>query len=328
MRCLLSVSSWRLSTTTVSHVISKSRNVSREIRELVLCIAEELGYHHGQHRPTEPAPIERIGVITADIQEDYYVLLVKTIETIASERGISVLFCDSANDREKERRNISFLLGKNVNALIVSPVTSCAYPDELRHAEVPIVLVDRQYEDHNTTFVGINNAESAISATRHLVEKGCRNIGFIGYPESVFTMKQRVLGYKLGLLHHLPLTQPKVLYVKYRMENSHQLIKDFLLENTMDGIICGTSEVCYQLLSVVNELDNRIPKDLRILTYDHNRWLDLLRSPLSVVTQPVVEIGNRAVDVVLQKTERVRLPNGHKTEVLFGVKIEEIQQQS
>lgn len=152
--------------------------------------------------------LDRIGVITADIQEDYYILLVKAIETIASENNVSVLFCDSADDLEKEKRNISMMLSKNVDGLILAPVTFRSYPRELRAAGVPVVLVDRQYEKHNTTFVGINNAESALKGTKYLVDKGCCSVGFVGYSEVVYTMQQRVRGYKLGVMQYLPKQQP------------------------------------------------------------------------------------------------------------------------
>ena len=101
-----------VSVTTVSHVISKTRNVAQETRELVLRTLEELDYQQPDNRPDEAAPLDRIGVITADIQEDYYILLVKTIETIASENNISVLFCDSEDDEEKEARGLAVHRGE------------------------------------------------------------------------------------------------------------------------------------------------------------------------------------------------------------------------
>ena len=73
-----------VSVTTVSHVISKTRNVAQETRELVLRTLDELDYQQADSRPGDTAELDRIGVITADIQEDYFILLVKTIETIAS----------------------------------------------------------------------------------------------------------------------------------------------------------------------------------------------------------------------------------------------------
>lgn len=310
-----------VSVTTVSHVISKTRNVAHETRELVLRTLEELDYQQTDSRSGEPAAMDRIGVITADIQEDYSILLVKTIETIASENNISVLFCDSADDVEKEDRNIKMMLNKNVDGLILAPVDFRSYPRELRAADVPVVLVDRQYEKHNTTFVGINNADSALKGTRYLVDKGCLSVGFVGYSESVFTMQQRVLGYKLGLLQYLPDQAPQVLHLKYSKEDSYHLIKAFLTEHRPQGLLCGTSDLCYQVISVADDLGLAIPGQLKILTYDDNRWLDYLKYPVSVITQPTVEIGCQAVERILQLAGNRRPGKRTKTEILFDIQL-------
>lgn len=310
-----------VSVTTVSHVISKTRNVAQETRELVLRTLEELDYQQAESKQSQGPSLDRIGVITADIQEDYYILLVKTIETIASENNISVLFCDSADDVEKEARNISMMLSKNVDGLILAPVNFGAYPRQLRAADIPVVLVDRQYDKHNTTFVGINNADSAVKGTKYLVDKGCRNVGFVGYSESVYTMQQRVVGYKLGLMQYLPDQTPHVLHLKYSKEDSYHLIKDFLSEHRPDGLVCGTSDLCYQVLSVADDLGLTIPEKLKILTYDDNKWLDYLKYPVSVITQPTVEIGLQAVERIIQLAENRRIGKRTKTEILFDVQI-------
>lgn len=311
-----------VSVTTVSHVINKTRNVAQETRELVLRTLEELDYQQGESRTGSGKPaLDRIGVITADIQEDYYILLVKAIETIASENNISVLFCDSADDGEKEARNIDMMLNKNVDGLILAPVACVPYPRQLRTADVPVVLVDRQYEKHQATFVGINNADSAARGTGYLVGKGCRRIGFIGYTEDVYTMQQRVVGYKLGVLEHLPGQVPLVQHLRYSKEDSFQLIKSFLSEARPDGLLCGTSDLCYQVLGAVEEMGLRIPQDLKILTYDDNKWLDYLKYPVSVITQPTVEIGYQAVERILQMAENRRVGKRTKTEILFDVQI-------
>ena len=310
-----------VSVTTVSHVISKTRNVAQETRELVLRTLEELDYQQSEGRQGQKQVLDRIGVITADIQEDYYILLVKTIETIASENNISVLFCDSADDEEKEARNISMMLNKNVDGLIIAPVGSGPYPRALKAADIPVVLVDRQYESHNTSFVGINNADSALKGTEYLVGKGCMRVGFIGYSESVYTMQQRVVGYKLGLMQHLPEQAPHVLHLKYSKEDSFHLIKAFLAEHRPDGLLCGTSDLCYQVISVVEDMKLRIPEDLKILTYDDNKWLDFLKYFVSVITQPTVEIGCQAVERIIQLAENRRVGRRTKTEILFDVQI-------
>ena len=112
-----------VSITTVSHVINKTRYVKQETRELVLKILEEMEYDFKE--PKAKHHVSRfIGVIVADITEDYYISIVKAIETYASEQSFSILLCDSENDSEKEKRNIKNILARQVDGLIISPPLS------------------------------------------------------------------------------------------------------------------------------------------------------------------------------------------------------------
>lgn len=112
-----------------------------------------------------------------------------------------------------------------------------------------------------------------------------------------------------------------MLHLKYCKEDSYHLIKAFLAEHRPEGLLCGTSELCYQVVSVADDLGLSIPGQLKILTYDDNKWLDYLKYPVSVITQPTVEIGCQAVERILQLAGNRRIVKRTKTEILFDVEI-------
>ena len=288
-----------VSITTVSHVINKTRYVKRETRELVLQVLDEL--HYDVRKPRSRANGSRlIGVIVADITEDYYISVVKAIETYASEQSYSILLCDSEDDVEKEKYNVRNILDKEVAGLIIAPVDSQKCPKEINETDIPVVFVDRKYDKHEHVFVGINNFESGFFGTEYLASKGCTSIGFIGYPESVYTVHQRAVGYRNYLVQRLPDCPARTLTVNYRREDSNALIRQFVESTRPDGLLCATSDVCYQLVGSLGEMGIRIPEQIKIVTYDDNKWLDYLKFPISVITQPTSEIGFTAIDVLVR----------------------------
>lgn len=309
-----------VSVTTVSHVINKTRNVNSETRKLVLDTMRRLDYDSPKSKRKGNSS-GLLGVIIADIREDYYVAIVKAIETVASENGLSILLCDSEMDRAKEEQNIQTILSRDVAGLIIAPIDSRYFPEELRTSELPIVLVDRQYDQHNRTFVGINNFESGAMAFRHLEKKGCSRIGFIGYPDYVYSVHKRALGYKAGVLESEINWQPHVLVLHYDKEDSFTLISDFIRTNEFDGLICATSDICYETVSVIHEMGIDIPDSIRLITYDDNKWLDYLRYPVSVVSQPTAEIGAFAVEKIIRFINTPSDSEHIKTEVFFDVSI-------
>jgi LacI family transcriptional regulator len=292
-----------VSITTVSHVINKTRYVKRETRELVLKILDEM--HYDLRKPRKRANGSRlIGVVVADITEDYYISVVKAIETYASEQSYSILLCDSEDDVEKEKYNIKNILDKDVAGLIIAPVNSQKCPREIKDTEIPVVFVDRKYEKQEKVFVGINNFESGYLGAEYLASKGCKTIAFIGYPESVYTVRQRAVGYSNFILQRMPECPPQILTVNYRREDSTALIREFVETHRPDGVLCATSDVCYQLVGSLDELGINIPQQIKVVTYDDNKWLDYLKFPISVITQPTSEIGFTAIDALVRMIQR------------------------
>ena len=305
-----------VSITTVSHVINKTRYVKRETRELVLKMLEEMNYDIRKPRKKQNDS-KLIGVIVADITEDYYISVVKAIETYASEQSYSILLCDSEDDPEKEKRNIRNILDKDVGGLIISPVNSEKYPKEIKEAPIPVVFVDRKYSKHDKVFVGINNFETGYFGTEYLASKNCRTIGFIGYHETVYTVHQRAIGYRDFLQEHLPDCPPRVLKLNYRQEDSNKLIREFVESFRPDGVLCATSDVCYQLIGSLGEIGIEIPQEIKIVTYDDNKWLDYLKFPISVITQPTSEIGFTAIDMLVRMILRPEERRKIATEVFL-----------
>lgn len=309
-----------VSITTVSHVINKTRHVSPETMGAVLSAIKELNYRSAKIAGPGKQGL-CIGVILADAREDYYTAMIKAIESVADDYGISLTFCDSEADPEKEEKNIQTLTARNISGLLLAPVEADHIPQTLGKASIPVVLIDRQYNSHDYLFVGINNFQSAYDGTRHLFEKGCRQIGYIGYSDSVYTVKQRRLGYKTFTTEHCGSFTPKTLTLNYSKEDSFPLIKEFILGEGLDGLVCATSTLCYELIEVLDTLNPEIQQRLKIITFDDNRWFDYLKYPVSAISQPVAEIGNAALENLLQIIEQKNSACAVKRELFFDISI-------
>lgn len=308
-----------VSITTVSHVINKTRHVNKETKEAVLKTLEEFNYKGSKTKKI--AKIKYIGVIIADIREDYYISIIKSIETFASERNVSLIFCDSEDDTEKEKRNIKMMLDRNVSGLILAPIESKNMPSELKNIDITVILIDRQYENHNFLFIGINNLYSSYKASKYLNNNGSTKIGFIGYSDKVYTIKQRILGYKAFLQEIESQNVPEVLSLRYHQEDSYPIIKDFIKNNGINGIICATSSVCYEVLNVMNDMPLNEQRKINIITYDDNKWFDHLKIPVSVISQPTTEIGNAAIKNLISCIENDSYGNTMKRDLFYEISI-------
>lgn len=308
-----------VSITTVSHVINKTRHVNQSTKDAVLKVIRELNYQPSKSsRPSTKSAI-CIGVILADAREDFYVEMIKALETVAADYGVSVVFCDSEADFEKEERNIAVLLERHVDGLLLAPADADRMPSALKELAIPVVLIDRQYESHKFLSVGINNFQSGYLGTRSLIDKGRRRVGFLGYSDPVSTIRQRTLGYKAAVIEFGSPPDPRILDLKYNSGDSFPLIEQFVRTEKPDGLVCATSTLCYELVEVLDTLEEEVQERTEIVSFDDNRWFDYVKYPISVISQPVAEIGNSALENLLKMIDNRDLSYDVKRELLFEV---------
>lgn len=304
-----------VSISTVSHVINNTRFVKPETRQLVEKTMEDLSFERGTGFSKKT---RYIGLIVADITEDYSISVIKSIENHCREVNYSIIVCDSQDDLKLEQQNINKLLdNERVSGIIISPVNSFACDPRLKTTRVPIVCFDRKFENVKKVFFGINNLQSGYFASTYLFNHGCKNVGFIGYPQEVFSVHQRELGYRLSWQEKYDEKHPKIKKIDYFQENAIEEISKFVKKNKVDGLICATSGVCHLAIKAIQFLDLNIPNDIKIVTYDNNKWFDMLQFPISVITQPVKKIAEASVDMMIQLIEHPNDQNLERSEILF-----------
>ena len=310
-----------VSIATVSHVVNKTRHVNQERRDVVLNVIEELGYMASNSLLRKDTS-RLIGLIIADIREDFYTEIVKAAETTACENGYSLILCDAQDDEQKELFYIRMLQQQNVQGIILAPIIHAATPSILKEADVPVVLIDRCYREQQFDFIGINNMAAGREATMHLMRHGARRIGFIGYDDSVYTIQQRILGYLDAMeLSGRQDDEPQVLRLKYHTDRTTGKIAAMVRDNNLDGLVCATSHACYESVSALREHQIRVPEDVQIITFDENKWFDFLSFPLSVVQQPTTEIGTLAVEFIVNKLRNPSKPRRDPRKLLLDFEI-------
>jgi len=295
-----------VSISSVSHVINKTRRVEEHTESAVLNAIGQLHFTPNILAQSLKGKRTRIlGVIIADIREDFFAEVVKSIELNAAEKEYSVMLCDSEENIGMEKFYIDILLSKGVDGIIFAPVdTDDPYVNRIA-PEIPFVQIDRKMTHYRSDFVGIDNADSAEVATRFLFAEGCENVGFIGYNNKVYTQKMRIEGYRTAVLAKGKKFDPSmVLKVEYHQESTIDIIKGFLHgPSPVDGIVCGTSNICWETVAAIDNLGLKIPENIKIVSYDDSKWFNFLKYPISVVLQPTEAIGRLAVDLVIDRTE-------------------------
>jgi GntR family transcriptional regulator of arabinose operon len=174
-----------------------------------------------------------------------------------------------------------------------------------KEANIPVVLLDRRPtatpERSRADLVGLNNTQAGFIATEHLIQLGCKRIGFIAYQAAESTVEGRMAGYRDALR-------------KYNLKEPTEPVTEATGTEELEALVCVNDHVAGVLMHAFLSRGVRIPEDIRLVGIDDVRYASLLPVPLTTVRQPCPAIGSAAMRAML---ERLSHPKSPGREVLF-----------
>ena len=296
-----------VSPATVSRVLNNHDNVRAETRVKVEQTIRALRYQPNRvarRLRTQDRPSELIGLVVPDIQNPFYVEVVRGVEDRAYAHDCGVLMCNFAQEEEKERLYLDIMRYESVDGLIVAP----AHPRddkviEIARSGLPIVCVDRGLSGVDVDVVVVDNREGAREAVEHLARLGHRRIAYIAGLPQIPSSVERLHGYEDALaVHGIDKDEALVRFGDSKHESGRRLANELLdLPHAPTALFTGNNLITLGALETIHLRGLRIPDDVAIVGFDDMYWAISLNPPLTAVAQPGHEIGRRAADMLFQR---------------------------
>ncbi|NWE20259.1 MULTISPECIES: LacI family DNA-binding transcriptional regulator [unclassified Pseudomonas] len=292
-----------VSTSTVSHVLNGTRKVSPATVQAVQRAIEELGYiPNTLARSLARSSTSTIGVAISALSNHYFSETVHAIETECARHGYMMLFVDPHDDPEQELRVVTALHHRRVDGILLAPSTGSLALEYLQANEVPTVLVDRMMSERFDQ-IGVENTQSTQALVSHLIEHGHRRIGFIAGRAGLGTTDERVAGYRQAL-HAAGLAFDPQLLVNggsssepARAATAHLLA----LETPPTAIMAGNNLMTLGAMHALRDARIEVPAQMALVGFDDFDWADFFVPRLTLIAQPVQDLGTRAVHLLLQR---------------------------
>jgi LacI family transcriptional regulator len=329
-----------LSITTISRVLNgkaEEFRISKASQELIFRTIKSLNY-----RPNHAAQSLRnssthtIGLLVPRIDNPFFANIASIIIQEANKYSYPVMVIDTCENPLDEERALDTLVSRSVDGIIMAPCTDNPAKISNINLQIPVVLIDRYFEDENLPYVATDNYAGAYNATSMLIAAGHSNILCVqGSPLSI-TSRKRVLGYcdamtKAGLEANIDIRgndfsiQNGYIETKMALNSGRPFTAIFSLSST---ILLGS-------MKAVQEHGLTVPTDISMLSFDNNTFLDYMNPPITRVCQPVDYIGIMAVKMLMDtirggeiKQKEVLLPPSiitgnsiagpHNCESLYG----------
>jgi LacI family transcriptional regulator len=252
-----------VSSATVSKIINGyDRFISAATRDRVMHIIKENNYiPNAMAKGLKVKRTNTIGFILPDIRNPFFPEIARGIEDTAENYGFSVTFCDTDNDPKRELASFNLLKSKMVDGIIFTRTLLDSNFDDYLADNIPIVVVDRRVDPkgRNIGKIVVDTRNAMHDATKLLIDKGCREIAFIGAKNDF--EDARYNGYLDALEEAGLKTKAAFCYRDdYNVETGRRGAKAIFSLAEPDGLVCGNDLIAVGAMDVLRDMKLRVPE--------------------------------------------------------------------
>lgn len=244
-----------------------------------------------------------IGLMLLDAWNPSFTEIARGVEDRTSGEQWTVLMSNSARDTAREQRYLREYAERRVAGLIVIPNDEGREKHhQLRHGDIPMVVVDRAESGVNTLSVAVDDISGGRLQADHLLTHGHRRIAFVGDPDTARPVQARFAGFSQQLARSgreidlevisAPLTINGGLEVGRQLAARQPAHRPTAIAAAVDLLAIG-------LLQSLLAAGIRVPDDVSLLGYDDVPLIAQLSVPLSSVARPHHQMGLDAAELLL-----------------------------
>ena len=293
---------------TVSRVLRGKENlkISAKTRDKIIKAVKELNYVPDfTARALRMKKSFTIGLIVPDILNPYFARIARKIEQLGFEQKYTVIVCNTDEDQEKEILFLKQLISRGVDGIILAPVQeSKDHIIELIEKEIPLVLIDRIFDDFKSDAVITNNEESVINAVCYLAKLGHTRIAFLRGQKNIYTIKNRLAGYLKGLKKcKIKFREEYIVGEGFEYEDGYEATQKLIeLPELPTAIISsGGDLVTVGAIKAIMEKQLNIPEDISIISFFDSIYSPFLTTPLTTISHFRKKIGQEAFQLLMDQ---------------------------
>lgn len=291
---------------TASRVVNGGLNVSPKTLKKVESAIRQLEY-----KPNHAARIlkggrtKTVGLLVPSIADSFFARCAEAAEKVARQHDSLLIVAVTNNEHDAEMNSLNVLMRHRPDGLLIVPSD---FADEefarfIRKSVIPIVTLDRPLFGSGCASVITDNFGAARKATTHLIKHGYKRILCFGREPELYTIQERLRGYchameEAGLSPLIDTSLNEDIASASRTLAGH--LKGSRAPEAIFTLKNSSTITTFQIL---RQLKVAIPSRIALLGFDDFELASTLRPPISVIQQPIEEVGKRAAEILFTQLE-------------------------
>lgn len=286
-----------IAVSTVSKGLNGAPDISKEMKQLVLDTAVEMGYSPKRIRA---ASTKKICILIENMEyetiDQFGYEIVTGFKIAAAGKKCAVDVIPTSLALQTSEKYDSFMMrGGYSGAFLVGFTLHDDWMTQLRHTTVPTVLLDNYIDDNvHVGYVGTDSFEGIGLAVRHLSDLGHRKIAFLNGSKNSFVSAERQLAFSQSMYSNALQVNPKLMAYGYYVPDCAKNHVTNFIQNGATAIICASDLIASGVIAELKRMRLRVPEDVSVVGYDDLPLASQLTPPLTTVHQDRLDIGKSA----------------------------------
>jgi LacI family transcriptional regulator len=289
--------------TTVSRVINGGDRVSPETLARVQHVIETLGYSPNQAaRTLKGQRTKTIGLVIPSIADPFFSSCAEAAQAVARANDSLLIVTTTQNDPRMELENLDVLIRHRADGLLIVPANSQgpALRNLLTRMVIPVVAIDRPISNSSIRSVLADNIRGAKTATQHLIDHGYKRIACLTGESTLYTIRERINGYTEAMEAAKLPTKIDTSIRDYKSAEE-AIVKLMRGPRPPEAFFTLKNSTTIYAFEVLQKLKISVPKTVALIGFDDFELASTVRPSISVIQQPVEDIGRIAAELLFEQ---------------------------
>lgn len=298
----------KVSPSTVSRAIANNPRISDSTRKRIFELMEAMNYHPNMiarslaNKSTKIIGIVVMGTTEKAFQHPFFPEILRGIASVAYKNKYQILI-SSVNSAREEKKVVNDLAKSGITEGIILLASRVKDPSisELMKIKFPFVVVGRPVNDHEVNWVDNDNVSIGYEITKHFIDRGHKDIAFLGASPEFMVTLDRLEGYKKALAdHNIPLNNKLVVEGKFVDDTGYRLMEELLDRGIMPtGVIACDDLLAFGAIKLLNEKGLKVPDDIAVAGFNNVPMDEYSNPPLTSVDINAFSLGAKAFDLLI-----------------------------
>jgi LacI family transcriptional regulator len=287
---------------TVSRTLNSPELVSPDTRARVMEAVRQLNYvPNAAARSLVQGKTRTLALILSDIRNPHFTTISRGVEDVAQEHGYTLMLANTDESPAKERAYLRVLMSQRVDGVLISP-SGDGDLSLLQRRKIPFVLLDRTITGSSADLVTQDSHAGGRALMAHLLERGYRQITFVGGPAGVSSLEERLAGYQEAMREAG--LEPQVRLGRYDQASGEEIVEAMVAEGAVpEAIVAANNFVALGVIVALRRHGLRVPEEVGLACFGDIPTAALMDPFLTVVALPAYAMGRLAMEVLLERIQ-------------------------